>query len=34
MDALGKIAALLYGAGEVMAGIEMSWERARERVLA
>ncbi len=34
MDALGKIAALLYGAGEVMAGIEMSWEQARERVLA
>lgn len=34
MDALGKISALLYGTGEVMAGIEMSWEQARERVLA
>lgn len=34
MDALDKVSALLYGAGEVMPGIEMSWEQARERVVA
>lgn len=34
MDALDKIAALLYGTGEVMPGIEMSWEQARARVEA
>ncbi len=34
MDALDKVTALLYGAGEVMPGIEMSWEQARERVVA
>lgn len=34
MDALDKVAELLYGPGEVMPGIEMSWEQARERVEA
>lgn len=32
MDALDKIAELLYGSGEVLPGIEMGWEQARERV--
>lgn len=34
MDALDKVAELLYGPGEVMPGIEMGWEQARERVEA
>lgn len=34
MDALDKVAALLYGSGEVMPGIQMSWEQARKRAEA
>lgn len=34
MNELEKVANLLYGAGEVMPGIEMTWEQARDRVLA
>ncbi len=34
MDAVGKVAALLYGSEELMPGIQMSWEQARERVVA
>ena len=34
MSELNKIAAFLYGPGEVMPGIQMSWEQARERVEA
>lgn len=34
MNELEKITGLLYGAGEVMPGIEMTMEQARDRVLA
>ncbi|VXD00377.1 conserved hypothetical protein [Pseudomonas sp. 9AZ] len=34
MDAVGKVAELLYGSEELMPGIQMSWEQARERVVA
>lgn len=34
MSELNKISALLYGPGEVMPGIQMTWEQARERVEA
>lgn len=34
MSELNKITAFLYGPGEVMPGIQMSWEQARARVEA
>lgn len=34
MHELDKVAQLLYGPGEVMPGVAMSWEQARERVEA